>query len=86
MNPLFLQQQIMQKQVLEHQARLMASRQRAMLGAAWFDDQAQKAAMRRLRVGTPTLRAQAAKRRWPAARLLFWLAAAVVGARLLVSL
>jgi hypothetical protein len=86
MNPSLQRQHVMQKQMLEHQARVVASRQRDMLGAAWFDAQAREAGMQRLRRGAAAQPAKVAKRGWPATRLLFWLMAAVVAARLLTSL
>jgi hypothetical protein len=75
----------MQKQMLEHQARMVASRQRDMLGAAWFDAEAQKAGMRRLRSGAGAP-AKAAKRGWPVTRMLLWVVAALAGVRLLAGL
>ena len=83
MNLLLQRQQVIQKQMLEHQARMLAARQRDMLGSAWFDDQGQKAGMQRLRSGAA---AAPSKRGWPATRLLFWVMALVVSARLLASL
>jgi len=86
MNPLLQRQQVMQKQMLEHQARMVASRQRDMLGAGWFDAEARKSGMERLRTGAVAQPAAGAKRGWPATRLLFWLMAVAVAARLLTSL
>jgi hypothetical protein len=86
MNPLLQRQHVMQKQMLEHQARMVASRQRDMLGAAWFDAEARKAGMRGLRSGTGASPANAATRGWPVTRMLLWVVAALAGVRLLAGL
>jgi hypothetical protein len=87
MNPLLHQRQlVMQKQMLEHQARMVASRQHDMLGAAWFDAEARKVGMRGLRSGTQASPAKAAKRGWPVTQLLLWVVAALAGVRLLAGL
>ena len=87
MNPLLRhQQQVMQRQMLEQQARMVASRQHDMLGAAWFDAEAREAGMRGLRSGTGASPAKAARRGWPVTRMLLWVVAALAGVRLLAGL
>jgi hypothetical protein len=89
MNPLLLrQQQVMRTQMLENQARLLA--QRDMLGAAWVADQARKESPSGVRgVRSAALAPPAAAtgtRTSPIARVLLFLMALAVGARLLAAL
>jgi hypothetical protein len=89
MNPLLLrQQQVMRTQMLENQARLLA--QRDMLGAAWAADQARKESPSGVRAVKSASRAlptdASGARTSPIARVLLFLMALAVGARLLAAL
>jgi hypothetical protein len=89
MNRLLQQQQVMQNQMRDHQARMLAARERQMLAETWLTDQLRKAVPpdeKTARRKSPASSAHAAKRGWPATRLLFWLMALAVAARVLASL
>jgi hypothetical protein len=89
MNPLLRQQQLaMRTQMLENQAHMLA--QRDMLGAAWAADQARQVGRpgRRARPSEPlALRPEdLANKRSSFARVLLWLMALALGAKLIAGL